>query len=31
MSNPFFDRPIVNSPFEYPHQHWELDQAGMPT
>ena len=31
MSNPFFDRPIVNSPYEYPHQHWELDRAGQPT
>src|SRR5437667_11636743 len=31
MSNPFFDRPIVNSPYEYPHQHWELDESGQPT
>ena len=31
MSNPFFERPIVNSPYEYPHQHWELDQDGQPT
>jgi type III restriction enzyme len=31
MSNPFFDRPIVNSPYECPRQHWELDEAGMPT
>ena len=31
MSNPFFDRPIVNSPYEYPHQHWELDETGQPT
>jgi type III restriction enzyme len=31
MSNPFFDRPIVNSPYEYPHQHWELDPSGQPT
>ena len=30
-SNPFFDRPIVNSPYEYPHQHWELDETGQPT
>jgi hypothetical protein len=27
MSNPFFAPPIVNSPYEYPHQHWELDLA----
>src|ERR1700676_1374627 len=31
MSNPFFDRPIVNSPYEYPRQHWELDDTGLPT
>jgi len=31
MSNPFFERPIVNSPYEYPHQHWELDETGQPT
>jgi type III restriction enzyme len=30
MSNPFFDRPIVNSPYEYPHRHWELE-SGLPT
>ncbi len=31
MSNPFFDRPILNSPYEYPRQHWELDKSGQPT
>ena len=31
MSNPFFDHPILNSPYEYPHQHWELDASGQPT
>lgn len=31
MSNPFFDHPILNSPYEYPHRHWELDEAGQPT
>ena len=31
MSNPFFDRPIINSPYQYPHQHWELDETGQPT
>jgi len=31
MSNPFFERPIVNSPYEYPHRHWELDPSGQPT
>ena len=27
----FFDRPILNSPYEYPARHWELDAAGQPT
>ncbi len=31
MSNPFFERPIVNSPYEYPRQHWELDESGQAT
>ena len=31
MSNPFFDHPILNSPYEYPKQHWELDSSGQPT
>jgi type III restriction enzyme len=31
MSNPFFDRPILNSPYEYPKGHWELDADGQPT
>src|SRR5438552_14181348 len=31
MSNPFFDHPILYSPYEYPSQHWELDQSGQPT
>lgn len=31
MSNQFFDRPILNSPYEYPRQHWELDESGQPT
>ena len=31
MSNPFFDRPILNSPYARPTRHWELDDAGQPT
>jgi type III restriction enzyme len=31
MTNPFFDRPILNSPYEYPARHWELDDQGQPT
>ena len=31
MSNPFFDHPILNSPYDYPVRHWELDQDGQPT
>jgi len=31
MSNPFFDQPILNSPYAMPQRHWELDQDGQPT
>jgi hypothetical protein len=31
MSNPFFDRPILNSPYVRPLRHWELDAEGQPT
>src|ERR1700730_18382872 len=31
MAEPFFDHPILNSPYEYPLKHWELDEAGQPT
>jgi hypothetical protein len=31
MPNPFFDHPILNSPYECPLRHWELDEAGQPT
>jgi type III restriction enzyme len=31
MSNPFFDRPILNSPYQAPKRHWELDETGQPT
>lgn len=27
----FFNEPILNSPYEYPAQHWELDKEGQPT
>src|SRR5665213_3743040 len=30
-SNPFFDHPILNSPYGYPRRHWELDDQGQPT
>lgn len=30
MDNRFFERPILNSPYEYAGQHGELDQDGMP-
>lgn len=29
--NPFFDHPILNSPYECPSRHWELDEHGQPT
>jgi type III restriction enzyme len=31
VPNPFFDQPILNSPYEYPQRHWELDETGQPT
>lgn len=31
MSNPFFEHPILNSPYECPQRHWELDKHGQPT
>ena len=31
MDNPFFERPVLNSPYEYPKRHWELDETGQPT
>ena len=31
VDNPFFDHPILNSPYEYPGKHWELDESGQPT
>ncbi len=31
MSNEFFSSPILNSPYEYPREHWELDESGQPT
>ncbi|MEX0684303.1 MAG: DEAD/DEAH box helicase family protein [Dehalococcoidia bacterium] len=31
MSDPFFERPILNSPYERPSQYWELDEQGQPT
>ena len=30
MSEEFFKRPILNSPYEYPKRHWELEK-GQPT
>ena len=31
MPNPFFEHPILNSPYAPPSQHWELDKDGQPT
>jgi type III restriction enzyme len=31
MSNPFFDHPILNSPYVRPLRYWELDAEGQPT
>ena len=31
LTDAFFDKPILNSPYEHPSRHWELDDAGQPT
>lgn len=31
MEDRFFSEPILNSPYEYPSRHWELDADGQPT
>jgi len=31
VSDAFFKRPILNSPYECPRRHWELDPTGQPT
>jgi type III restriction enzyme len=31
MDDAFFSRPILNSPYNYPNRHWELDGQGQPT
>ncbi len=31
MDDRFFKQPILNSPYEYPSRHWELDDTGQPT
>lgn len=31
MTDAFFEKPILNSPYDYPGRHWELDKSGQPT
>src|SRR5947208_14205278 len=31
MAEQFFEKPILNSPYDYPGRHWELDEDGQPT
>lgn len=31
MTAQFFEKPILNSPYEYPSRHWCLDASGQPT
>jgi len=31
LSNLFFEKPILNSPYEHPARYWELDAQGQPT
>ena len=31
MGGRFFECPVLNSPYDYPSRHWELDEGGQPT
>ena len=31
MTELFFEQPVLNSPYERPNRHWELDETGQPT
>jgi type III restriction enzyme len=31
MTEHFFEKPILNSPYAFPARHWELDEHGQPT
>jgi type III restriction enzyme len=31
MDNRFFEQPVLNSPYQCPTQHWELNDDGQPT
>ena len=31
MSRNFFENPILNTPYEFPREHWQLDHEGQPT
>ena len=31
MKEEFFQQPVLNSPYDYPARHWELDESGQPT
>jgi len=31
MDNRFFERPVLNSPYDYPMRYSELDDQGQPT
>ena len=31
MTERLFEQPILNSPYECPSRHWELDEHGQPT
>ncbi|MEZ6319210.1 MAG: hypothetical protein R3B49_10745 [Phycisphaerales bacterium] len=31
MNQKFFEKPVLNSPYDFPARHWELDKDGQPT
>lgn len=30
MDNQFFEKPVLDSPYDYPGRHWVVDGAGQP-
>ncbi len=31
MTDAFFEAPVLNSPYDYPSRHWQLDETNQPT
>ena len=31
MSDLFFNKPVLNAPYDYPSRHWDVDEERQPT